>query len=209
MAFLRIRNWQVVVALVCVGTLSAACDLAGSGDSDSADDHTLFGVADPSYGDAQIVLRGRDGGRSIINDVATGEIVTMTSSGHSAICLDHAGSVTIDTVLPDISSGDLDVEAVAVTHVRDGGLDVPAPPAPGFPATLDLVCDPPADSGLPPAVAADLRLWLRKVSDDAAVADRFHLLYTSSGRTYELVLHWPVALCGDRSDPAEECSRNL
>jgi hypothetical protein len=140
-------------------------------------------------------------------DVDPDSVRIVSTLGVASICLDRPGRVTITEIQPEMSAGEIRVEAFALVP-SDGSSDGSKVPLSHDPAVFDraVACGPDdlyaRDKG---AAGAALKLQVRKVGPQTAVAEQLVLRYTSGGHPYEFSLRWSIALCAPDDARTRQC----
>lgn len=142
-----------------------------------------------------------------IRDVDADAVRIQSTSGQAAFCLDRPGRVSINGIRPEMSTGDMRVEAFALVPWDD--------PNEGSrialsrnPAVLETAtdCMPRTPSGGNPGPAmTGLRVQVRKIGQETAVAEQLVLRYTSGGHPYEFAFRYGIALCSPSDDTTRQC----
>lgn len=140
-------------------------------------------------------------------DVEDGAVIQVATTGAVAFCLDRPGRASVDTVEPQMSSGELQIEAFALARMDVAAKADTDPLRPerlaDGPRLVDGAC-PRKDHAFTtdkPEEMTVLQLRVRKAAGATADAKGFVLHYTSKGRRYQFRLSWTITLCarGDRT----------
>ncbi|MEU6206369.1 hypothetical protein ABZ814_22625 [Micromonospora musae] len=131
----------------------------------------------------------------------------VSTLGVASICLDRPGRVTINEIQPEMSTGEIRVEAFALVPSGDpsDGSNVPLSRDPVVfdRATACVPDDLHAQDKAAARVALQLRV--RKVGSQTAVAEQLVLRYTSGGHPHEFSLRWSIALCAPDDGRTRQC----
>ncbi|MGC4865608.1 hypothetical protein ACLQ3B_09255 [Micromonospora sp. DT53] len=158
--------------------------------------------------DARIIVPDHYVGAGVRSRNVDADAVRIEStSGQAGFCLDRPGRVTINEIQPEMSTGSMRVEAFAL-EPWDEPNDGSKIRLSRKPAVFDRAanCNPHDPSGRNRGAAmAGLRLKVRKIGHETAVADQLVMHYTSGGHPYEFSFRYSIALCSPVDVTTREC----
>ncbi|NES26320.1 hypothetical protein GCE86_27865 [Micromonospora terminaliae] len=205
-----IAQWRRVARISVAALVAMLCGACGT-DQPEARSEPMQDSATASgqnSSDARITVPASyTGAGKRFPDVDPDSVRDVSTLGVASICLDRPGRVTINEIQPEMSTGEIRVEAFALVP-WDSSSDGSKIPLSHDPAVFDraVACAPDdlyaRDKG---AAQVALQLRVRKVGPHTAVAEQLVLRYTSGGHPYEFSLRWSIALCAPDDVKTRQC----
>ncbi|MGC4877321.1 hypothetical protein ACLQ26_13815 [Micromonospora sp. DT43] len=202
------RSAAVLIAMLCAACTTGQRDAEAEPPRSAAAEPAPATTSEQSPNDARIIVPDHFIGAGVrIPDVDAGAVVVQSTSGQAGFCLDRPGRVTIDDIQPDMSMGSMRVEAFALVprNATDGGSRIPLSRKPIiFDRAVDCMPDDPHARSRGAAMT-DLRVQVRKIGEETAVAEQLIVRYTSGGHPYEFSFRYGIALCSPVDDTTRHC----
>jgi hypothetical protein len=158
--------------------------------------------------DARIVVPGSfTGAGRIFRNTTPETLYDASTNGMASVCLDRPGRVTVTGIEPEMSTGELRVEAFALAPADGPAAGITIPLSRGsavLERTTACLTDDRAGRS-PQAARATLLLRVRMVGAGSAVAEGLVLHYTSGDHPYEFALPWRISLCAPGDDRTDGC----
>jgi hypothetical protein len=200
------REIARIIVAVLLAILCGACE---KGQRDAVAEPSREATAKPAQDDnARLVVPDHFIGAGVrIPNVDADAVRVQNTSGQAGFCLDRPGRVIINDIQPEMSAGSMRVEAFALVPLgqpnEDSKIHLTRNPA-VFERAVSCNPHDPYDLNRGAAMAG-LRLEVRKIGHETAIAEQLVVHYTSGGRPYEFSFRYSIALCSPADVTTREC----